>query len=214
MSRSVNAPDGLRWPVPIVAVSQEEQRPWLMGRHAYADRATDRSLVTSDVIDPGSAIVRKYGEPFTLVSANLPTADYWLVGPRGPVPGFVGIERKERDLAGSLTTEHERFFEELERLRDFHNPMIICSGSFEALLARTPQHEASFIGSLSVIAARYRIPMYLLPSREMGERFAARFLWECWQSWLTADPLVLSWARDEERRMGIERGRKRGRKSA
>ncbi len=200
--------------MPIVAVSQEEQRPWTMGRHAYADRATDRSLVTSDVTDPSSASFRKDGEPFSLVSANLQTADYWLVGPDGPRDGFVAIERKERDLAGSLTTEHARFDEELDRLRSFHNPLIIASCSTEALLSRYPQHEASFVGSLSVVAARYRIPIFFLPDRSLAERFAARFLLECWQAWLTADPLVLAWAREDERRRGIERSQRRAQRKA
>lgn len=80
-ARSINAPDGARWPSPFVAVSQEEQRPWLFGWHAYADRATDRSIVASSEVDTGSAVVKKYGAPFHLVSANLATADYQLVGP-------------------------------------------------------------------------------------------------------------------------------------
>ena len=209
MTASVNAPDGIRWPMPIVAVSQGEQNPWTFGRYAYADRAADRSLVTSDVTDPRSAIVRKYGEPFTLVSADLKTADYQFMGPTGPVDGFVGLERKEKDLAGSLTTDHARFFEELDRLRDFTNPAVICSCSFEALLSRGPQHEASFVGSLAVIAARYRIPVFMLPDREMAERFAARMLVEWWQSWLAVSPDVLAWAREEERRRGIVRKQKR-----
>lgn len=208
------ASDGARWPMPIVAVSKEEVRPWLFGWHAYADRASDRSVVASDVRDPESPIVRKYGEPFHVVSANLHTADYWLVGPDGPRDGFVGIERKEKDLASSLTTEHARFDEELDRLRVFNNPLIVASCSTEALLEKHPQHEASFVGSLAVIAARYRIPALFMPSRAMAERFAARFLWECWQAWLTADPLVLAWAREEERRRGIEREhRKRQRRA-
>lgn len=213
-SHRVNAPDGLPWPTPIVAVSQEEQRPWTFGWHAYADRATDRSRVASDVPDPSSVIVRKYGAPFHLMSANLPTADYWLVGPDGPRDGFVGIERKERDLAVSLTTEHARFDAELDRLRIFTNPLIVTSCSTEALLERHPQHEASFVGSLAVIAARYRIPVLFMPSREMAERAAARFLIECWQAWLTADPLVLSWAREEERRRGVVREHRRAQRKA
>lgn len=205
MSGPVNAPDGLRWPMPIVAIDKSEARPWTLGWHAYADRAADRSVVASDVPDATSPIVRKYGAPFHLLSAELPTADYWLVGPDGPVPGFVGVERKERDLASSLTAEMPRFKEECDRLRSFTNPLIVTSCTLEDLISRTPQHEPAFVGGLSVIAARYRIPVIMCADRGMAERFAARFLWECWQSWLAVSPDVLAWAREEERRRGVAR---------
>jgi hypothetical protein len=242
VSRSINAPDGARWPSPIVAVSQEEQKPFLFGWHGYDKRATDRSIVASDVTDPSSVITRKYGPAaFHLESANLHTGDYWLVGPDGPRDGFVCIERKERDLASSLTTQMPRFKEELERMRSFHNPLIVASCTFEDLMAREcPQcaatnpphakfcnqcacsvesvspgpHEAAFIGGISAIATRGRIPFLPLASREMAERVAAWFLIECWQAWLAADPLVLAWAREEERRRGIVREQRRKQRRA
>ena len=210
MTAPANAPDGLRgWPSPFVAVDNSEARPWTFGWHAYANRMTDRSIVASSEIDTNSPIVRKYGAPFHLLSAELPTADYWLVGPQGPVPGFVGVERKERDLASSLTAEMPRFKEECDRLRTFTNPLIVTSCTLEDLVARAPQHEPAFIGGIAVIAARYRIPLIPCADREMAERFAARFLWEVWQSWLAVSPDVLRWARAEEARLGIVRGQAR-----
>ena len=239
MTSPVNAPDGLRWPLPIVAVDKSEARPFTFGWHPYADRMTDRSIVASSEVNHASPIVQKYGHPFHLVSAELPTADYWLVGPQGPVAGFVGIERKERDLASSLTAEMPRFKEECDRLRDFTNPIIITSCSLEALLspdvsclicpsepcsaanplhalfcnqcggqmvgAEPYRHEAAFIGGLSCIMARHRIPIVAMPSRALAGRFAARMLVEWWQAWLAVNPDVLAWAREEERRRGITR---------
>lgn len=70
------------------------------------------------------------------------------------------------------------------------------------------------MGSLAVICARHRIPVFLLPSREMAERFAARMLVEWWQAWLGASPDVLAWAREEERRRGVVRGQRRAQRKA
>jgi ERCC4-type nuclease len=170
---------------------------------------TDRSIVASSEVNPASPIVQKYGHPFHLVSAELPTADYWLVGPQGPVAGFVGIERKERDLASSLTAEMPRFKEECDRLRTFTNPAIVTSSTLASLINGSPQHEAAFVGGLAVIAARYRIPVIMCADRGMAERFAARMLVEWWQSWLAVNPDVLAWAREEERRRGIVREQRR-----
>lgn len=212
-TRSINAPDGARWPAPMVAVDKSEARPWTFGHYAYANRAADRSIVAADEVDERSTVARKYGA-FHLVSAELPTGDYWLMGPDGPRDGFVCVERKERDDAASLTAEMGRFKEECDRMRTFTNPLIVTSRTLEDLCSASPQHEPAFIGGIAVIAARYRIPLIPCSGREMAERFAARFLVECWQSWLGADPLVLAWAREEERRRGIVREQKRKQRKA
>lgn len=209
MSAPVNAPDGLPWPMPVVAVDKSEARPWTFGWYPYANRQADRSIVASSEVNATCPIVQRYRAPFHLLSAELPTADYWLVGPQGPVPGFVGVERKERDLASSLTAEMGRFKEECDRLRTFTNPLIVTSCTLEDLVSRTPQHEPAFVGGIAVIAARYRIPLIPCASRDMAERFAARFLWEAWQSWLAVSPDVLAWAREEERVRGVVRGQAR-----
>lgn len=210
MSTSVNAADGIRWPSPIVAVSKEEQRPWCFGWHAYADRTTDRSIVASSEADANSPTVARFGEPFALESHDLHTADYWLMGPDGPIDGFVGIERKERDLASSLTAEMGRFKEECDRLRTFTNPLIVTSCTLEDLCSAHPRHEPAFVGGMAAIAARYRIPIVPMPDRAWAERFAASFLVECWRAMLTANPHVLEWAREQEAARGLVRERKRG----
>lgn len=214
MSRSVLAPDGIRFPAPMVAVDKSEARPWTFGWYPYANRMADRSIVASDTPDRSSAIFAKYREPFYLASHELKTGDYQLLGPDGPRDGFVAVERKERDLASSLTAEMGRFKEECDRLRDFHNPLIITSCTLSDLLSAHPQHEPAFVGGIAMIAARYRIPIISHPDRAMAERFAAWFLLECWQAWLMADPLVLAWAREDERRRGIERSQKRAQRKA
>ena len=212
--RSINAPDGIRWPSPIVAVSKEEQRPWTFGWYPYADRATDRSIVASDRADPASAIVKRYGAPFHLESHALHTGEYWLVGPKGPMDGFVCVERKERDFFSSLTAEHERFFAELERMRLFPDRMVVCSQTFEALIDAHMSREENVLCNLACIAAVHGIPVYPLANRERAERFAAWYLNERWQAWLEVNPDALTWAREEERQRGIVREHKRRQKRA
>lgn len=214
MSGSVNAPDGIRWPSPMVAVDKAEARPWCFGWHPYADRLADRSIVASSEVDARSSTVARFEEPFALESHDLPTADYWLVGPEGPIDGFMAIERKERDDASSLTAEMTRFKEECDRLRTFHNPLIITSRTLEDLTLSNPKHEAAFIGGIAVICARYRIPIIPCADRAMAERFAARFIVECWQGMLAVNPEWLVWAREREAERGIVRERKRGGKRA
>jgi hypothetical protein len=214
VSAPVNAPDGLRWPAPIVAVSQEEQRPWTFGWHPYANRQADRSIVASDVPDDESITWQKHKTRFHLVSANLPTADYWLVGPDGPLDRFVGIERKENDFGSSFTADMPRFKEECERLRDFYHPAIVTSCTWEALKRKFPQHEAAFLGGAAMISSRFRIPIFPCADRRSAEAFAGWMLLEHWQAYLIANPVALAWAREEERRRGIVHEHKRAQRKA
>lgn len=190
------APDGNPYPPPIVAVSQEEQLPWGFGWAAAEERARDRSIVHALRLDPASQWTARGNAPFYLVSANLHTADYWLVGPDGPRDGFAAVERKERDLASTLTTHHDRFIEECDRLRSFYSPLIVCSQSVEVFLDRNARHAASMLGTMMVIASRYRIPFMPLPNRSLAERFAGDFLRDCWERALAVDEGWLKWARE------------------
>lgn len=194
MGKRDKAPDGESWPIPWVAVDTAEQRPWTFGTHGL--NHDDRTMVGSRVPDPSSLVTALLNGPFATVRANLHTADYWLLGPDadgvvGPVDGWVAIERKERDLVGSLSADRVRFMAEMERLSAFKYPCIIAS---------TPVHDVtggrngrsgvpvqSLIGTLLSIATDYRIQVWMMPNRSEAEYAAAWVLRRTWRRWLVED---------------------------
>lgn len=94
----------------------------------------------------------------TATVCHLPTGDYCLA----EYPRKIGIERKTlADLAGSLSTNRERFLREMDRAADFEQFFVVVEGSLVDVTAgryRARIHPNAFLGSVASITVKRGIP--------------------------------------------------------
>jgi len=133
----VNAPDGLPWPNPRIAVDSREQLCWAFGyRPAPWQQEGERGPVHLGERDAESLICTMLSGPWESERANLQEGDYQLLGPSGePIGGSLCIERKSMaDLRGSLSRGHDRLMAEMERMAPYTHPVLIVEAPIEVLL--------------------------------------------------------------------------------
>ena len=99
-----------------------------------------------------------FSSDVTVVRATLQEGDYSVAG----LEGRVAWERKSvADLVGSLTHGRDRFFAELDRLREYLFAGVIVEGALAEVTSgayRSRAHPASMVGSVCMILADYRFP--------------------------------------------------------
>lgn len=97
-------------------------------------------------------------EGFPVERATLPCGDYGILGFSGWENPAFAVERKSLpDLCASLGRERERFFREIERLRQFRFAALLIEADRERVECgdyRSMMHPAAMLASLDVIEVR------------------------------------------------------------
>lgn len=118
------------------------------------------------------------------IRGTLQSGDYSAVG----LETELAIERKSLDdLAGSVTSDRERFERELHRLRGFRFKRLLIVGSREDIEQHNYRSKAlpkAILNTLSAFECRYDLPIVYTPTAE-----AAAMLVESWVYWNAREAL-------------------------
>ncbi len=125
------------------------------------------------IIDTREQLPLKF-ENIPSETAGLKTADYSVKG----FESVFGIERKTiPDLVQSVTTERERFFRELQRLKGFEFKRLLIIGArsrIEAAQYRSLANPKAILASVATIEARFDIPaVYAADEKEAAAMIEA-----------------------------------------
>ncbi len=131
------APDGLPYPPPRIIVDTSEQAQWAFG-YVPARWEPDAPVHYGEIAR-SSLVNELLDGPWHCERGNLYTGDYQLLSPLTglPLPPAESgvVERKARDLVGSLSVDRARFVgDECPRLAQFRARAIVVESPIESLL--------------------------------------------------------------------------------
>jgi ERCC4-type nuclease len=113
----------------------------------------------------------------TVSQGSLLSGDYSIPG----LEEHFAVERKSLDdLAGSLTSDRDRFRRELHRLRGFSFARLLVEGDISVIEAHRYRSKASprsILASLSAFEVEFNVPVVFIRDRQAAATWLARSAW-------------------------------------